>query len=115
MSAVPAGTPISSILMARNSTSTLERREKSGIFRRSSTLIITDRSFVSSASYHALRYWYGAAVVCFDAFLTCVYWSGLEGVLSFSFKPCGVATRACDCQPQDRRPRERLLPYPEAR
>src|SRR5262249_32549925 len=46
MSAVPAGTPISSILVARNSRSTPERREKSGIFWRSSTLVVTDRSFV---------------------------------------------------------------------
>src|SRR5262249_35359257 len=67
MSAVPAGTLISSILVARNSRSTPERREKSGIFRRSSTLVVTDRSFVSSASYHALRYWYAVAVVCSGA------------------------------------------------
>src|SRR5215471_11492419 len=53
MRAVPAGTLISSSLVARNCRSTLERREKSGMFRRSSTLIVTDRSFVWSRWYHA--------------------------------------------------------------
>src|SRR5215813_9417034 len=53
MSAVPAGTLISSSLVARNCRSTLERREKSGMFRRSSTLIVTDRSFVWTRWYHA--------------------------------------------------------------
>src|SRR5262252_6662697 len=63
MSAVPAGTLISSILVARNCRSTLERREKSGIFWRSSTLVVTDRSFTWSASYHAPRYWFAVGVV----------------------------------------------------
>src|SRR5262249_56214655 len=58
MSAVAAGTLISSILVARNCRSTLERREKSGISRRSSTLVVTDRSLAWSASYHAPGYWY---------------------------------------------------------
>jgi hypothetical protein len=63
MSAVPAGTLISSILVARNWRSTPERREKSGIFRRSSTLVVTGSSVTSSASYHTPRYWYGVVVV----------------------------------------------------
>src|SRR5262245_30782299 len=63
MSAVPAGRLISSMLEASNCRSTLERREKSGIFRRSSTLAVTDRSFVWSASYHELRCWYAVGVV----------------------------------------------------
>src|SRR5262249_32336193 len=58
MSAVPAGTLISSMLVARYCRSTLERREKSGIFRRSSALVVTDRSLAWSASYHAPHYWY---------------------------------------------------------
>src|SRR5262249_21149690 len=58
MSAVPAGTLISSMFVARNCSSTVERREKSGISRRSSALVVTDRSLAWSASYHAPRYWY---------------------------------------------------------
>src|SRR5262245_31318426 len=61
MSAVPSGTLISSILVARNCRSTLERREKSGSFRRSSTLVVTDRTLVWSASYHAPRYRHAVA------------------------------------------------------
>src|SRR5215470_15162598 len=63
MSAVPAGTLISSSLVARNCRSTLERREKSGMFRRSSTLIVTDRSFVWSAWYHAPHSQYAVRAV----------------------------------------------------
>src|SRR5215470_3485040 len=61
MSAVAAGTLISSILVARNCRSTLERREKSGICRRSSALVVTDRSLAWCASYHAPRCWYATA------------------------------------------------------
>src|SRR5215475_2328282 len=81
MSAVPAGTLISSMFVARNCSSTLERREKSGICRRSSTLVVTDRSLAWSASYHAPRYWYAMGAVLHPQARSClrVYsWPGGE-------------------------------------
>src|SRR5215831_10461574 len=79
MRAVPAGTSISSILVARNCRSTLERREKSGILPRSSILVVTGRSFAWSASYHAPRYWFAVAWGA-GALSSRVYKPGLEGM-----------------------------------
>src|SRR5215470_4270014 len=78
MRAVPAGTSISSILVARNCRSTPERCEKSGILWRSSTLVVTDRSFAWSASYHAPRYRFAMGVVLRRSSHVCLQ-PGVEG------------------------------------